>query len=129
MKDLEANCLQHTDLCLDVGGRKLKEWKKVPYTRPYEEFTGAKKKSKSGHMELEKRALAIVHEFLSLIVDKTMEVEKIGHFLKWFGIDLNVMDLFLDHPGMFYLSTKGKRHTVFLKEDYEHGCLVDPNPV
>ncbi|GJY78040.1 protein root primordium defective 1 [Tanacetum coccineum] len=58
-----------------------------------------------------------------------MEVEKISHFLKWFGIDLNVMDLFLDHPEMFYLSTKGTRHTVFLKEDYVHGSLVDPNPV
>ncbi|GKD14714.1 RNA-directed DNA polymerase, eukaryota, partial [Tanacetum coccineum] len=61
-----------------LEGRKLKEWKKVPYTRPYGEFTGAKKKSKSEHIELEKRALAIVHEFLSLIVDKTMEVEKIS---------------------------------------------------
>ncbi|KAK3026136.1 hypothetical protein RJ639_042579 [Escallonia herrerae] len=42
--------------------------------------------------------------------------------------DLNIRDLFLDHPGMFYLSTKGKRHTIFLREAYEKGCLVDPNP-
>ncbi|GKA14749.1 serine/threonine protein kinase, putative isoform 1, partial [Tanacetum coccineum] len=61
--------------------------------------------------------------------DKTMEVEKISHFLKWFGIDLNVMDLFLDHLGMFYLSKKGTRHPMFLKEDYVHGSLFDPNPV
>ncbi|GJS91988.1 protein root primordium defective 1 [Tanacetum coccineum] len=108
---------------------KVKEWQKVPYIGPYEEFTGAKKKSKSGLIELEKRAVAIVHEFLSLTVEKTVEVEKISHFRKWFGIDLNVRDLFLDHPGMFYLSTKGKRHTVFLREAYERGCLVDLNPV
>ena len=56
-------------------------------------------------------------------------MEKISHFRKWFGIDLNVRDLFLDHPGMFYLSTKGKRHTVFLREGYERGGLVDSNPV
>ncbi|KAL0462532.1 UNVERIFIED_CONTAM: protein ROOT PRIMORDIUM defective [Sesamum latifolium] len=58
-----------------------------------------------------------------------VEVEKISHFRKWFGIDLNVRDLFLDHPGMFYLSTKGKRHTVFLREAYERGCLIESNPV
>ncbi|KAI3771888.1 hypothetical protein L6452_03059 [Arctium lappa] len=108
---------------------KVKEWQKLPYIGPYEKFTGAKKRSKRGLMELEKRAVGIVHEFLSLTVEKTVEVEKISHFRKWFGIDLNVRDLFLDHPGIFYLSTKGKRHTVFLREAYERGCLIDPNPV
>ncbi|KAM0040963.1 putative plant organelle RNA recognition domain-containing protein [Helianthus debilis subsp. tardiflorus] len=108
---------------------KVKEWQKLPYTGPYEEFTSVKKRSKTGVMEIEKRAVAIVHEFLSLTVEKTVEVEKISHFRKWFGIDLNVRDLFLDHPGMFYLLTKGKRHTVFLREAYERGCLIEPNPV
>lgn len=108
---------------------KVKEWQKLMYIGPYEKFTGAKKRSKRGLMELEKRAVGIVHEFLSLTVEKTVEVEKISHFRKWFGIDLNVRDLFLDHPGIFYLSTKGKRHTVFLREAYERGCLIDPNPV
>ncbi|KAJ0788777.1 putative plant organelle RNA recognition domain-containing protein [Helianthus annuus] len=108
---------------------KVKEWQKLPYTGPYEELTSVKKRSKTGVMEIEKRAVAIVHEFLSLTVEKTVEVEKISHFRKWFGIDLNVRDLFLDHPGMFYLSTKGKRHTVFLREGYERGCLIEPNPV
>nr|XP_043622158.1 protein ROOT PRIMORDIUM DEFECTIVE 1 [Erigeron canadensis]XP_043622159.1 protein ROOT PRIMORDIUM DEFECTIVE 1 [Erigeron canadensis] len=108
---------------------KVKEWQKLPYVGPYEEFTGAKKKSKLGLLEIEKHAVAIVHEFLSLTVEKTVEVEKISHFRKWFGVELNVRDLFLDHPGMFYLSTKGKRHTVFLREAYERGRLIDSNPV
>ncbi|CAA2999610.1 Hypothetical predicted protein [Olea europaea subsp. europaea] len=30
---------------------------------------------------------------------------------------------------MFYQSTKGKRHTVFLMEAYERECLVEPNLV
>ncbi|KAL0282597.1 UNVERIFIED_CONTAM: protein ROOT PRIMORDIUM defective [Sesamum radiatum] len=78
---------------------------------------------------MEKRAVGIVHEVLSLTVEKMVEVEKISHFRNWFGIDLNVKDLFLDHPGMFYLSTKGKRHTVFLREAYERGCLIESNLV
>ena len=56
-------------------------------------------------------------------------MEKISHFRKWFGIDLNIRDLFLDYLGIFYLSTKGKRHTVFLREAYERGRLINPNPV
>lgn len=107
---------------------KVKEWQRVPYVGPYEEV-GECKKSRLGKMGMEKRAVAIVHEFLSLTVEKMVEVEKISHFRKWFGIDLNIRDLFLDHPGMFYLSTKGKRHTVFLREAYERGCLIETNPL
>uniref|UniRef100_A0A5B7BUJ1 PORR domain-containing protein n=1 Tax=Davidia involucrata TaxID=16924 RepID=A0A5B7BUJ1_DAVIN len=107
---------------------KVKEWQRFPYVGPYEDMW-EKKRSKSGMMALEKRAVGIVHEFLSLTVEKMVEVEKISQFRNWFGIDLNIRDLFLDHPGMFYLSTKGKRHTVFLREAYERGCLIDPNPV
>ncbi|KAG7653294.1 Plant organelle RNA recognition domain [Arabidopsis suecica] len=107
---------------------KVKEWQRLPYVGPYEDMVG-KKKNRSGVMGIEKRAVAIAHEFLSLTVEKMVEVEKISHFRKCFGIDLNIRDLFLDHPGMFYMSTKGKRHTVFLREAYERGRLIDPNPV
>ncbi|KAK6797785.1 hypothetical protein RDI58_005487 [Solanum bulbocastanum] len=109
---------------------KVKEWQQLKYVGPYEAVEiGKKRKNKIGMMEMEKRAVGIVHEFLSLTVEKMVEVEKISHFRKWFGIDLNVRDLFLDHPGIFYLSTKGYRHTVFLREAYERGCLIEPNPV
>ncbi|KAF5731971.1 hypothetical protein HS088_TW18G00658 [Tripterygium wilfordii] len=107
---------------------KVKEWQRIPYVGPYEDV-GKTKNTKAGKVGLEKRAVATVHEFLSLTVEKMVEVEKISHFRKCFGIDLNIRDLFLDHPGIFYLSTKGKRHTVFLREAYERGCLIDPNPV
>ncbi|CAI0453377.1 unnamed protein product [Linum tenue] len=105
---------------------KVKEWQSLPYIGPYEELM---KPSKVGMRRLEKRAVAIAHEFLTLTVEKTIEVEKISHFRKWFEIELNMRDLFLDHPGIFYLSTKGKRHTVFLREAYERGRLINPNPV
>ncbi|XP_010486111.1 PREDICTED: protein ROOT PRIMORDIUM DEFECTIVE 1-like [Camelina sativa] len=107
---------------------KVKEWQRLPYVGPYEDMVG-KKKNRSGVMGIEKRAVAFAHEFLSLTVEKMVEVEKISHFRKCFGIDLNIRDLFLDHPGMFYMSTKGKRHTLFLREAYERGRLIDPNPV
>ncbi|XP_077247133.1 ubiquitin carboxyl-terminal hydrolase family protein [Tasmannia lanceolata] len=107
---------------------RVKEWQRLAYLGPYEEI-GEGRRNKGGKKAVEKRAVGIVHEFLSLTVEKMVEVEKISHFRKWFGIDLNIRDLFLDHPGIFYLSTKGKRHTVFLREAYERGCLIEPNPI
>lgn len=79
--------------------------------------------------KMEKRAVGIAHEFLSLTVEKMVEVEKFSQFRKWFGIEVNVRDVFLDHPGIFYLSAKGKRHTVFLREAYDRGKLIEPNDV
>ncbi|XP_006847826.2 protein ROOT PRIMORDIUM DEFECTIVE 1 [Amborella trichopoda] len=115
---------------------RVREWQKLPYWGPYEDISEIrvnkrwnKGKPKAAIAGLEKRAVAIIHEFLSLTVEKMVEVEKISHFRKWFRIDLNIRDLFLDHPGLFYISTKGKVHTVFLREAYERGCLIEPNPV
>lgn len=106
----------------------LKEWQRLPYPCPYEPPPSASG-SLGRKRALEKRAVAIVHEFLSLTVEKMVEVEKISHFRKSFGIDFNIRDLFLDHPGIFYISTRGGRHTVFLREAYERGCLVESNPM
>lgn len=108
---------------------KLKEWQQLPYVRPYEPFDGGLKRSKDGLKRMEKRAVGIVHEFLSLTVEKMAEVEQVSQFRKWFGIDLNIRDLFLDHPGIFYVSSKGKRHTVFLREAYYKGRLIESNPI
>ncbi|KAG2547920.1 protein ROOT PRIMORDIUM DEFECTIVE 1-like [Panicum virgatum] len=113
--------------------KKVKEWQQLPYAGPYEVVSpragGSKRVSKLARRKMEKRAVGIAHEFLSLTVEKMVEVEKFSQFRKWFGIEVNVRDVFLDHPGIFYLSAKGKRHTVFLREAYDRGKLVEPNEV
>ncbi|KAI3982420.1 hypothetical protein MKX01_041258 [Papaver californicum] len=89
-----------------VFREKVKEWQTLSYVGPYDQM-GVKRKSKAGIKALEKRA-------------------NISHFRKLFGIDLNIRDLFLDHPGIFYLSTKvrkdeislvGKEQTIDLQEE------------
>ena len=107
---------------------KLNEWQRLPYQGPYGGGPAAGR-TKAAFRRLEKRAVGIVHEFLDLTVEKMAEVEKISQFRKAFCIDMNIRDLFLDHPGIFYLSTKGRKHTVFLREAYSGGRLVNPNPV
>ncbi|GLU17978.1 hypothetical protein SLE2022_343030 [Rubroshorea leprosula] len=77
----------------------------------------------------EERAVGIIHEFLSLTVEKMVEVDKLAYFRKDFAIEVNVHELLLKHAGIFYISTKGSTQTVFLREAYSKGFLVETNPV
>ncbi|KAI3945063.1 hypothetical protein MKW98_009867, partial [Papaver atlanticum] len=55
---------------------KVKECHTLSYVGPYDQM-GEKRKPKAGVKALEKRAVETVHEFLSLTVEKMIEVEKI----------------------------------------------------
>ncbi|CAN1321841.1 Protein ROOT PRIMORDIUM DEFECTIVE 1 [Linum perenne] len=73
----------------------------------------------------------MIHELLSLTVEKRVEVQRIAHFKKDFGMEMevNLRELLLKHPGIFYISTKGSTQLVFLREAYAKGCLVESNPI
>ncbi|KAK9132346.1 hypothetical protein Scep_011874 [Stephania cephalantha] len=78
--------------------RMVKEWQRLPYVESYDSFDGrsdGKKLSMCRIKVLEKRA--------ARTVEKMVEVEWISHFRKWFGIDLNIRDLFLDRPWIFFI--------------------------
>ncbi|CAN8245985.1 unnamed protein product [Cochlearia groenlandica] len=102
----------------------LKNWQRIPYVKPYE-----RKDISRGLERFEKRVVAVIHELLSLTVEKMVEVERLAHFRKDLGIEVNVREVLLKHPGIFYLSTKGSRQILFLREAYSKGCLVEPNPI
>ncbi|WCJ28655.1 Ubiquitin carboxyl-terminal hydrolase family protein [Euphorbia peplus] len=108
---------------------KLKNWQRLPYSKPYESNVTVKKHTHGGVDRYEKRMVAIIHELLSLTVEKMVEVERLSHFKKDLGMDVNARELLLQHPGIFYISTKGSCHTVFLREAYAKGCMVEPNLV
>nr|KYP64122.1 hypothetical protein KK1_018711 [Cajanus cajan] len=108
---------------------RLKNWQRLPYTKPYEKKEVVRVKTCGGIERYEKRAVAVLHELLSLTVEKMVEVDQLAHFRRDFGIEVNVRELLLRHAGIFYLSTKGKTLTVFLREAYRKGGLIEPNPV
>ncbi|OAY57777.1 protein ROOT PRIMORDIUM DEFECTIVE 1 [Manihot esculenta] len=108
---------------------KMKNWQRLPYLKPYETKEAVKVRSCGGVERYEKQAIAIIHEFLSLTVEKMVEVERLAHFRKDFGMLVNVRELLLKHPGIFYISTKGGAHTLFLREAYVKGCLISPNSI
>ncbi|GMY19828.1 protein ROOT PRIMORDIUM DEFECTIVE 1-like [Fagus crenata] len=108
---------------------KLKNWQRLPYLKPYERKEVVRVRTCGGIERFEKRAVGILHEFLSLMVENKVDVERLAHFKRDLAMEVNVRELLLEHPGIFYISTKGNAQTVFLREAYSKGCLIEPNPI
>lgn len=119
-----------TGFQIERGSRvRLKNWQRLPYVKPYETKEVVRIRTCGGVERYEKRAVGILHEFLSLTVEKMVEVERLAHFRRDFAMEVNVRELLLKHPGIFYISTKGNIQTVFLREAYNKGSLVESNPI
>ncbi|KAF8413944.1 hypothetical protein HHK36_001940 [Tetracentron sinense] len=108
-----------TGFKIEKGFReKLKNWQRLPYLKPYEKKEVVRVRTCGGVERFEKRVVSILHEFLSLTVEKMVEIERLSHFRKDFSMEINVLELLLKHPGIFYISTKGSTQTVLLREAY-----------
>ncbi|KAM7273863.1 hypothetical protein ACFE04_028527 [Oxalis oulophora] len=106
------------------------KWQRVPYWSPYENVMGYDLRSIEAQKRMEKRAVAMIHELLTLTVEKKMTMERIAHFRNAMNLPKKIKDFLLQHQGIFYISTRGnlgKLHTVFLREAYWKGELVEPN--
>lgn len=61
-----------------------------------------------------------------------MTLERIAQFRQAMGLPKKLKEFLLQHQGIFYISTRGnqgKLHTVFLREAYRKGELVEPNDI
>ncbi|CAN0902722.1 Protein ROOT PRIMORDIUM DEFECTIVE 1 [Linum grandiflorum] len=106
------------------------KWQRVPYWSPYEDISGYDMRSIEAQKRMEKRAVATIHELLSLTVEKKITLERIAHFRMAMSLPKKLKEFLLQHQGIFYISTRGnqgKLHTVFLREAYRRGELVEPN--
>lgn len=108
---------------------KLKNWQRLSYVKPYERMGKVRVRTCGGVERYEKRAVGIIHELLSLTVEKMVEVERLAHFRKDLGIEVNLREVVLRHPGIFYVATRGKSQILFLREAYKGGCLIEANAV
>ncbi|WOK92905.1 hypothetical protein Cni_G01597 [Canna indica] len=106
------------------------KWQRLPYWSPYEDVSGYDLRSLEAKRRMEKRMVATIHELLSLSVEKRMPMERIAQFRQAIGLPKKMKEFLLQHQGIFYISTRGnqgKLHTVFLREAYYKGQLVEPN--
>lgn len=106
------------------------KWQRLPYWSPYEDISGYDLRSLEAQKRMEKRAVATIHELLSLTVEKKITLERIAHFRLAMNLPKKLKEFLLQHQGIFYISTRGnqgKLHTVFLREAYKKGELIEPN--
>ncbi|XP_040383207.1 protein ROOT PRIMORDIUM DEFECTIVE 1 [Oryza brachyantha] len=108
------------------------KWQRLPYASPYADVSGHDLRSLEARHRMEKRAVAAVHELLSLTVEKRTTLERLALFRDALGVPKKIKEFLLKYQGIFYISTRGnqgKLHTVFLREAYYKGELVDPNEI
>jgi hypothetical protein len=108
------------------------KWQRLPYASPYADVTGHDLRSLEAKRRMEKRAVAAVHELLSLTVEKRTTLERLALFRDALGVPKKIKEFLLKYQGIFYISTRGnqgKLHTVFLREAYYKGELVEPNAI
>ena len=100
------------------------EWQKLPYISPYEDASHLLPKSD----ESDKWAVAVLHELLHILVPKKTERDNLLLLGEYLGLRSRFKRALLQHPGIFYMSTKIGNYTVVLKEGYKRGLLVEDHP-
>ncbi|KAL6515612.1 hypothetical protein OROHE_018646 [Orobanche hederae] len=101
------------------------DWQKLPYISPYENATNLGAKSD----ESDKWAVSVLHELLNLFVGRKAERDILLYLGEYFGLRSRFKLAFLQHPGIFYVSSKIGTHTVVLKEAYKRGMLIERHPL
>ncbi|KAF8026975.1 hypothetical protein BT93_E0024 [Corymbia citriodora subsp. variegata] len=101
--------------------KRIYKFRDMPYISPYSDFSALW----SGTPEKEKHACGVVHEIFSLTVEKRTLVDHLTHFREEFRFSQQLRGMLIRHPDMFYVSLKGDRDLVFLREAYHGSHLVE----
>ncbi|KAH7283071.1 hypothetical protein KP509_35G059500 [Ceratopteris richardii] len=105
--------------------QKLRKWQELPYRSPYADTSDLDMKSE----EALKRAVAVVHEFLHVTVEKRTKINHLAHLREDYKLPEKLGKTVLQNPGIFYMSTKSNTQTIFLREGYKKGVLLDKDPL
>ncbi|CAA7394204.1 unnamed protein product [Spirodela intermedia] len=101
------------------------KWQKLPFPSPYlngRSFDPAAPPAR-------KRAVAVLHELLSLTMEKRMNSEKLDAFHDEYQLPCKLLLCLVKNHGIFYITNKGARSTVFLKEAYQGRHLREKCPL
>ncbi|KAB8115492.1 hypothetical protein EE612_056012 [Oryza sativa] len=101
------------------------QFQKTTYLSPYAEPGGLT----PGSPEFDKRAVAVMHEILNFTLEKRLVTDHLTHFRREFVMPQKLMRLLLKHYGIFYVSERGKRFSVFLTESYDGTELIEKCPL
>ncbi|KAK7351187.1 hypothetical protein VNO77_10455 [Canavalia gladiata] len=114
------------DLDLEVDdARKLNLLNTLPLVSPY--CDGSKLDMWS--LEAEKYRVGVVHEFLSLTLEKRASIHHLVEFKEEFSLTKHTYHMLLKQPKAFYLAGTEMNWVVFLKDAYHrNGVLIEKDP-
>ncbi|XP_015892275.1 protein WHAT'S THIS FACTOR 1 homolog, chloroplastic [Ziziphus jujuba] len=114
------------DLDLDEDEtRKLNLLNTLPLVSPYSDGS----KLDLWTLEAEKYRVGVLHEFLSLTLEKRASIHHIVEFKEEFSLTKHTYQMLLKQPRTFYLAGTEMNWVVFLKEAYdENGLLINKDP-
>ncbi|WCJ39573.1 Ubiquitin carboxyl-terminal hydrolase family protein [Euphorbia peplus] len=76
-----------------------------------------------------KRTLGVLHELLSLTMEKRMTSMQLDVFHCEYLLPARLLLCLVKNHGIFYITNKGVRSSVFLKEAYDGSRLIDKCPL
>lgn len=101
--------------------QKISQFRDMPYISPYADFSDLK----LGTREKEMHVCGVVHEILSLTVEKRILVEDLIQFREEFRFSQQLREMLIRHPDLFYVSFQVDGDSVFLRESYRDSKLMD----
>mgnify|MGYP002775722440 CR=1 FL=1 len=99
----------------------LKRFQDMSYMSPYMDITNLEACSR----QAEKHACAVLHEILSMTLEKKIVIDYLTHFKRDYKFSIKLQTMLLRHPDQFYVSSKGGRDSVFLREAYNGSELIE----
>ncbi|KAL2339925.1 hypothetical protein Fmac_007865 [Flemingia macrophylla] len=113
-------------LDLEVGDkRKLDLLNALPLVSPYSDGS----KLDMWTLEAEKYRVGVIHEFLSLTLEKRASIHHLVEFKEEFSLTKHTYQMLLKQPRAFYLAGTEMNWVVFLKDAYDqNGVLIEKDP-
>lgn len=97
----------------------------LPLVSPYSDSSELKLWS----LEAEKYRVGILHEFLSLTLEKRASIHHIVEFKEEFNLTKHTYQMLQKQPRAFYLAGTEMNWTVFLRDGYgDDGVLIEKDP-
>ena len=112
------------DLELD-DSRKLNLLNALPLVSPYSDGC----KIDVWTLEAEKYRVGVIHEFLSLTLEKRASIHHLVVFKEEFSLTKHTYQMLRKQPRAFYLAGTEMNWGVFLKDSYDgNGVLIEKDP-
>ncbi|KAL8496931.1 hypothetical protein ACS0TY_020570 [Phlomoides rotata] len=104
---------------------EVERWQKLEFPSPYLNV----RRIETADPKARKRVVAVLHEFLSLSIEKRLTSGQLDAFHSEFRLPARLLLCLIKHHGIFYLTNKGAKSTVILKEAYDGSTLIDKCPL